>query len=172
MRKTLLFTTFVLFFINQNIHAQYKLDEGQGQLNAGLGLSSKWGKPVYIGFDYGVHRYISVGAEATYRIYNDNYTNTQGLNVHTKQTTTAVLVNGNFHFTGLLGFQDEWDVYMGLNAGVAYNYNIDSKSNSTVGGVGAQVGMRYYFTDNLAINLELGGATIFDWGKVGISIVL
>jgi len=39
-------------------------------------------------------------------------------------------------------------------------------------GIGAQVGGRYYFSDNVGINIEFGGGNAFSGGKVGISILL
>jgi len=150
----------IAFLISQNVYSQYKLKVGDAQLNAGVGLSSLWGSPVYVGFDYGVHRYISVGAEVSYRSYLDG--------AHDRQNTAGVLGNGNFHFTGLLGIPDEWDIYMGLNVG-AYYRSSSTGSTSSGAGLGAQFGGRYYFNDNFGINLEVGGGTIFDWGKLGIT---
>jgi len=150
----------IAFLLSSDVYSQYKLGVGDAQLNAGVGLSTQWGSPVYVGFDYGVHKYISVGAEASYRSYWDRW--------HDRQNTLALLGNGNFHFSGLLDIPDEWDIYMGLNLGGYYNSSSTGKSSAGVG-IGAQFGGRYYFTDNFGINLEVGGGTIFDWGKVGIS---
>jgi outer membrane immunogenic protein len=142
--------------------AQYKLDQGDVQLNAGFGISSRYGNPVSVGLDVGVHRYFSVGAEASFRSYRDSYRDTQQI--------IGLLANANFHMGGLVGIPDEWDIYMGLSPGVAYRSN-STGVTSFVFGVGGQVGVRYYFTDHFAARLELGGGTLFDQGQIGISYV-
>jgi outer membrane immunogenic protein len=152
----------IAFLLSSDVYSQYKLGVGDAQLNAGVGLSTQWGSPVYVGFDYGVHKYISVGAEASFRSYWDRDRD--------RQNTLAILGNGNFHFSGLLNIPDEWDIYMGLNLGGYYNSASTGKTSGGVG-IGAQFGGRYYFTDHFGINLEAGGGTIFDWGKLGISYV-
>jgi hypothetical protein len=160
MKKSIIIA--FVFLVSANAYAQYKLRVGDTQLNAGVGLSTHWGSPVYVGVDYGVHRYISVGGEVSFRSYIDEFDHT------TRQNTLALLANGNFHFTGLLGIPKEWDVYMGLNLGGYHNSSSTGTSSSGIG-IGAQFGGRYYFNDNFGINVEVGGGTIFDWGKVGMS---
>jgi hypothetical protein len=154
----------IAFLLSSSAYSQYKLRVGDAQLNAGLGLSTHWGSPVYVGFDYGVHRYVSVGAEASFRSYT--YNNDFGVTI--RQNTLALLVNGNFHFSGLLPIPKDWDIYMGMNVGGYYN-NTNTNIRGSGFGIGAQFGGRYYFNDNFGINLEVGGGTIFDWGKLGIS---
>jgi hypothetical protein len=148
------------FLTSLNGFSQYKLGVGDAQLNAGVGLSSHWGSPIYVGIDYGVHKYVSIGAEASFRSYLDGFND--------RQNTMALLMNGNFHFTGLIPIPKIWDIYMGLNVGGYFSAS-STGTSSTGAGIGGQFGARYYFTDNFAINLEVGGGTIFDWGKFGIS---
>ncbi|MES2559558.1 MAG: hypothetical protein V4590_07455 [Bacteroidota bacterium] len=47
--------------------AQGPIGKGQNQLNLGVGLSS-WGIPVYIGFDHGVHKDVTIGGEFSFLI--------------------------------------------------------------------------------------------------------
>jgi len=39
-------------------------------------------------------------------------------------------------------------------------------------GRGAQIGGRYYFTQKVGINLELGGGNAFSGGKIGLTFKL
>jgi hypothetical protein len=73
-----------------------------------------------------------------------------------------------------LNIPSTWDFYAGLNLGFYYwNSRNDYPGNSRSGiGLGAQIGGRYYFTNKIGLNLELGGGNAFSGGKVGISIRL
>jgi len=152
--------------------AQYKLAKGNAQLNAGVGFSG-WGIPVYFGFDYGVHRDISIGAELSFRSYTNRWGYyDKGNNLRNDNFTHSIFgvsANGNYHFNTLLKIPKEWDFYAGLNLGV-YFWSSPSVYNGNGGtqlGLGAQVGGRYYFTKNWGINLELGGGNVFSGGKFG-----
>ncbi|MDX2188268.1 MAG: outer membrane beta-barrel protein [Bacteroidota bacterium] len=149
-------------------HAQYKLDKGKAQLNAGVGFSG-WGIPVYIGLDYGVHKNISVGGELSFRSYS-NYYRGYGYN----HQIFGLSANGNYHFNSVFKIPREWDLYAGLNLGFYFwsspnDYRSDRYDNGTGVGLGLQVGGRYYFSDKFGINLELGGGSAFSGGKFGIS---
>lgn len=158
-----LITTSVLF-------AQNPIAKGQSQFNAGVGLSS-WGIPVYLGLDYGIHKDITLGGELSYRSYRNNR---KGYNY--THSIIGISGNGNYHFNSLLKIPTNWDFYAGLNIGF-YIWNspndyYDDGSHSSGLGLGAQIGGRYYFTDKIGINLELGGGNAFSGGKFGISIKL
>lgn len=53
------------------IFSQSPLYVGSSQLNVGVGLSD-YGVPVYVGFDHAVSRDITLGAELSYRAYNEH----------------------------------------------------------------------------------------------------
>ena len=169
MKKSLVLFTFIsLFFAVFQAQAQNPIAKGQSQINAGLGLSSR-GLPVYIGFDYGVHDDITVGAELSYRGYRESL----GAGRYT-HSIFGILVNGNYHFNNLLNISSEWDFYAGLNAGI-YIWNTPNDypgTNPSSFGLGAQIGGRYYFTEKLGVNLEFGGGHAYGGGKVGLSIKL
>ncbi len=88
-----------------------KIEKGQSQVNAGIGLSNGWGTLVYIGADYGVHNDISVGVEASYasKKYDYGHYSTQ-----LKGTWFGIGVNGNYHFNTLLDIPKKWDLYAGV----------------------------------------------------------
>jgi hypothetical protein len=159
----LLATTYTVAF------SQYALDKGKAQINAGLGFSN-WGLPVYLGFDYGVHKDISLGAEASFRTYNENY---RGFKY--RHNIIGLAANGNYHFNGLLDIPKEWDFYAGLNVGFfIWNTNNDQYAGSGTSGLGlgAQLGGRYYFNEKFGLNLEVGGGNRVSGGRFGITIKL
>lgn len=150
--------------------AQYALPKGRTQLNAGLGLSS-WGVPVYVGFDAGVHRDISVGGELSFRSYHDHY---KGNDFRYQHSIIGISANGNYHFNTLMEIPENWDFYAGLNLGFYFwNSDDDYPGDGSSGlGLGAQVGGRYYFNDRWGINLEVGTASAFSGGKFGVTYKL
>lgn len=138
------------------VHAQYALKTGKMQFNGGVGLNqSVWGIPLYVGLDYGFEKNISFGGELSIRSFvnSSSYSSIIGLNG-----------NANYHFVELLGIEDIYDVYAGLDLGFYSGLNTLS--------YGAHIGGRYYFKKNMAINLELGGGVAFNSGKAGLSILL
>lgn len=149
--------------------AQYPLAKGKTQINAGFGFST-WGLPVYLGLDYGVHKDISIGGEASFRSYQNKFSG-----VSYSHSIIGLAVNGNYHFNELLEIRDnKWDVYAGATIGF-YIWRSDNnyKGSGASGlGFGAQLGGRYYFSERMGINLELGGGNAFSTGKLGITIKL
>ncbi len=170
MKKKLLL--FSLSLASITMQAQYMLNKGDAQLNAGVGLSS-WGIPVYIGFDYGVHKDISVGGEISVRSYNSNRWGNKKYNYayNYRFTVFGISANGNYHFNTILAIPTKYDLYAGLNLGFyAVSYPDGYNGSRLTGlGLGAQIGGRYYFNEHVALNLELGGGSAFGGGKFGIS---
>jgi outer membrane immunogenic protein len=166
MKKQIL--TFILVLAISLIFAQSPLPKGKSQINAGVGLST-WGVPVYLGFDYGVHPDISLGAEVSYRGYNDNWRDHKY-----KHSVIGILGNANYHFNTILNIPSNWDFYAGLNLGFySWNSPNDYEGSHTSGvGLGAQIGGRYFFSDKVGVNLEFGGGNAFSGGKFGLTIKL
>jgi outer membrane immunogenic protein len=163
MKKSIL--TIVMFFATIVMFAQCPIGIGEKQLNAGVGLSS-WGFHVYVGFDYGALKDISLGGELSFRSYDDKWNNaTYHLRV------IGISGNGNYHFNRILEIPSKWDFYAGLNLGFyIWNAPDDYNGSHTSGlGLGAQIGGRYYFSDKLGLNLEFGGGNAFSGGKFGIT---
>lgn len=164
MKKQIL--TFFLVLATSVILAQNPLSKGHTQINAGVGFST-WGVPVYLGFDYGVHPDISLGAEISYRGYDDTWDNDKY-----RHSVIGFLGNANYHFNTVLNIPSNWDFYAGLNLGFySWNSPYGYKGNHTSGlGLGAQIGGRYFFSDKVGINLEFGGGNAFSGGKFGLTI--
>jgi hypothetical protein len=158
----------LMAFAITQAHSQYALQTGKMQFNGGIGLSS-WGLPLYAGVDYGFDKNISFGGELSFRSFNERV-----FGARYTSSIIGVAGNANYHFVEMLGIDDLFDVYAGLNVGVyIWNTSGDYLGNGGTGlGIGAQIGGRYYFKKNMAVNVELGGGNAFSGGKVGLSILL
>lgn len=166
MKKQVL--VFIMVLATSFIFAQSPIAKGGAQINAGVGLSS-WGIPVYLGFDYGVHPDITLGAELSFRSYSDNWHDDKY-----KHTVFGILGNANYHFNTILNIPPAWDFYAGLNLGF-YSWSSPDGyegSNTSGVGIGAQIGGRYYFSNKVGINLEFGGGSGSSGGKFGLTIKL
>jgi len=154
-----------LLFLTSLSFGQGSLAKGKSQLNAGLGLSN-WGVPVYVGFDHGVHRDITLGGELSFASFRERDSGNDY-----NHTIMAISGNGNYHFNRILNIPKEFDFYAGLNLGY-YVWTSPSSYHGTHSnglGLSAQVGGRYYFSNNLGINLELGGGSALSGAKIGIT---
>lgn len=164
MRKLLL----LVVLVSVSVFAQYPLKNGEKQINFGVGFSS-WGLPIYGGVDFGIHKDISVGGEISFRSYSDDW----GTKSYS-HSIIGVLGNANYHFGNALKLDSKWDVYAGLNIGF-FSWSSPSGyggSHTSGLGLGAQLGARYYFSPNWAINLEFGGGNATSGGKIGASVKL
>ncbi len=148
--------------------SQSPLSVGKNQLNVGVGLSG-WGVPVYLGLDHGISRDLTIGAEFSYRSYNENWNSNKY-----DHSIMGFSGNLNYHFNSLLSIPHQWDVYVGPNLGF-YVWNspndYDGDHNSGLG-IGAQLGFRYFLSDKVALNLEFGGGNAFSGGKFGLTFKL
>lgn len=160
MRTTCLVTFTLLLATFGHLRAQYALQTGKMQINGGFILSQ--GLPVYAGIDYGFDKNISLGGELTLSFYR-----------------SMIAANANYHLAKIFGIDDNiFDVYGGVTLGLMLrNQSFDAESgpvyysNSPVN-FGIQIGGRYYFKKNLAVNLELGGGIAHSGIKTGISYLL
>jgi len=158
----------VLTAITFTSFAQGSLAKGEAQINAGVGLSS-WGIPVYAGFDYGVHPDITLGAEASFRGFNENWRGDRY-----RHSVIGISGNANYHFNRILKIPSKWDFYAGGNLGF-YLWNSPNGylGNRASGlGLGGQIGGRYFVSNKVGLNLEVGGGNAFSGGKFGLTIKL
>lgn len=149
-------------------YSQGSLPKGKSQLNFGVGFSN-WGVPVYLGFDNSISRDFTLGAEISHRSYRENWKDNKY-----RHAITGVLGNINYHFNHALNVPKAVDFYGGLNIGFfAWSSpdNYDGTHNSGLG-LGAQLGGRYYLSNKVSLNLELGGGSAFSGGKFGLTIKL
>lgn len=166
MKKFLFSVTALLFLLSAN--AQYPLEKGKAQLNAGMGYSG-WGMPVYAGLDFGIHKDMSVGLELSFRRYSEKYKT-----ILYNHSITGIVFNWNYHLNSILKIAYPWNIYAGLNAGyfIWNSPGVYPGNNVSGTGLSGQIGFRYYFNDKAALNLEGGSGTAFKGGKIGITIKL
>ncbi len=148
------------------VNSQATLSPGKYQLNAGFGLSD-WGIPLYVSFDCGLENNFTAGGELSFRSYNESINGKSY-----RDAITGISGNINYHLNEVFNIPENFDVYGGLNLGY-YSWSTASGysgSHSSGLGLGAQLGGRYYWSNNLGVNLELGGGNVFSSGKIGLTI--
>jgi len=166
MKKLVFGIAFVL--ISLFTFSQGSVPIGKTQLNVGAGFSD-FGTPVYIGFDHGVARNVTLGGEFSYRGYREHWDN-----YYYNHNIMGFSGNGNYHFNQIFEIPSRWDLYAGLNVGFYIWTSPDSYhgSESSGLGLGAQVGGRFFLTPKVGLNLEFGGGNEFSGGKFGLTIKL
>jgi outer membrane immunogenic protein len=167
MKTSIIALIIFLSLYSHTSNAQAPLKVGRNQLNFGVGISG-WGVPLYIGFDHGFKKDITLGGEFSFRSYTDNFNKYK---YH--HSIISLSANGNYHFNSILSIPQNWDFYSGLNLGYYYwNSPADYRGDGASGiGLGAQIGGRYFFHKNLGANLEFGGATVTSGGKFGLTLL-
>ena len=121
---------------------------GKGDQKVQIGLNG-WGNGTGITatYDYGLGNIVSLGAGANF--YFDGYKDDN------KDNNFFVFGRLNAHLQEPLGLPEKWDIYPGIDLGLLGNDF----------GIGAHIGARYFFNDNLGIFLEAGNN-----GSLGLSI--
>ena len=179
MKKLIL--TFAIVVLGWQFTNAQALEQGNSLINVGMGFGSYMGSgngyqttfpPLYGSYEYMINDNISVGAFASYTASEYKYTfpNMEGGtgsvdDYKWKFSYLNAGALGNYHFVN----NDQIDVYGGLKLGYT---NVSSKFNSSndesnnifktlnlaSSGVlfGAQVGARYFFSEHIAVNVELG----------------
>ncbi|SFI38140.1 DUF6646 family protein [Halpernia frigidisoli] len=147
MKKLILVCT--LFFAASMANAQAWSGKGDQKIQVGLsGLG--YGTGVVGTYDYGLSKIISLGVGAN--IFFDHNNNKY------QDDDFAVFGRLNFHLQQPLGLPSKWDIYPGIDLGVL-------GKNGTY--IGAHIGARYYFNQNIGIYLEAGNN-----GSIGVSFNL
>ncbi len=186
MKKTLRILVFSVALIcampAASTYAQL-FDKGDKVISAGLGLGATYYSlggtsmvmpVIFASGDYCLREdlgpgNLGVGAIIAYSSYKDNYYLSD--DYYWKYNTFMLGARGTYHFTDLV---DKLDLYGGITLGGKienakwHGPNVGAKSDPS-GGVLAEFfgGARYYFTDNIAANGELGYGVA--WLKLAIS---
>lgn len=167
MKKNLFLA--LLCFSAFTVFAQAPLENGRVQLNAGVGTSG-WGTPVYVGLDLGVGSNFTLGGELSYRSTDEFHDGSWH-----DYSVTGLGANVNYHFNKVLRIPSKWDLYGGLGLNYyIFNYKdryFDGREDSEIG-LGAQIGLRYFFNKNFGLNIEGGGGNATSGAKVGITYKL
>ncbi len=172
-----------------------QLEQGNSLINLGVGMGSYIGSgsgykttlpPLEVSYEYLVNDNISVGGffAMTKSEFNYSFPDLGGgssspQNFKFNYSYMMFGAIGNYHFVN----NDKFDVYGGVRIGynkVNVDYSSDDATTDSLlksinldsSGMlfGAQVGGRYFFTDNLAVNMEVGyGLAI---AKLGLTFKL
>jgi len=187
MKKILFIVLAIVFSLNISQKAQAQVfDKGTALLDAGVGIPY-YGyvsiPPVFGSFEVGVHKYIGVGVTGGfyswgYRNYLSNYYYRRSL------------IGGGFgafHFSELLKQLDldmgdllnSLDLYYKMGFGlrfymhneyVSYDNRIENFSEIYPSFM-AVLGGRFYFSDKMAVFMEVG-PDFYSWTKFGITLKL
>lgn len=121
---------------------------GSGDQKAQFGLSV-WGNGTGITgtYDYGISDLISLGGGVNF--YFDNFRDNNNDN------NFFLFGRFNVHLRDVLDLPEKFDVYPGLDVGLLGNDF----------GLGAHIGARYFFTENIGAFIEAGNN-----GSIGVSL--
>jgi len=110
--------------------------------------------PVHAGMEFGLTEEISVGFDVEWRLYNDGWSH----------SVFAFQVRGDYYFNTLIGLDGIWDVYAGLQFGPSFFTATNDYPKTAKGfnfALDGLVGGRWYFSDNMALNAEVGLIGVF-----------
>lgn len=171
-------TTFCVMVIMSTIHnAQAQFNPYADEvklLSAGLGISG-WGIPLYVRFEAPVADNITIGGSLSFQSKSESYTGASW-----NHTIFGLVFRGSYHFNELLEINDKWDLYAGLGLGYYFwetkyeGTGTGTYTGSGNGGLslGLHIGGRYFVTDKLGLNLEVGGGTVLGGGTIGVTFLL
>lgn len=132
----------------------YSQNQGP-HFNAGLGLDGR-GIPVYASYDWGFKEDFNLGVGAAFNTGGDEFDG-------------GVFGAGFFtqwYADRVLDIPSDFDAYAGIGV---YYYN---HKNGDDLDLGLFIGGRYYFNDKIGLNLEFGGGTLVQGGRIGVSWAL
>ncbi len=143
MKNVKKFAFLVLVFVSTMAFSQAYNGKGDKKLSAGLSAFG-YGTGITGTFDYGLTDLISIGAGSEFYFEKENNSN----------DNLFVFGRLNFHLGKTLNLSEQMDLYPGVNLGV----------RADEFGLGAHLGFRYFFSDNLGAFIEIG-----NHGSIGIS---
>lgn len=147
MKQLFLILLFTVFSIG-TYNAQAYNGNGDKKLQLGINAFGK-GTGITGSFDYGLVDWFSVGGGA------DFY---WGDNVHNGDESNFFLYGrGNFHLGNIIGLPSNMDLYPSVKVGFL----------NTGFWLGASLGYRYFFNDNIGAYVEVG-----NFGSLGVIINL
>ena len=134
-----------MLFLGQMAFAQAWSGKGDQKLQVGF---NGWGNGNGItgSYDYGLGKIVSIGAGAN--VYFDGYKD------NNKDNNLFFFARAGFHLQEPLSLPEKWDIYPGVNLGIL----------GKDFGLGAYLGVRYFFNNNIGIYGEFGNN-----GSLGVS---
>lgn len=126
-----------MLFAGQAIFAQSW--SGKGDQKVQIGFNGwGYGNGITGTYDYGLGKIVSIGAGANF--YFSGYKNAN------KDNNIFVFGRVGFHLQDPLNLPENWDIYPGINLGLL----------GRDFGIGAHLGVRYFFNNNVGVYGEFG----------------
>ena len=156
----------ILSVASEKAFAQY--EKGDKILNLGIGGGGYgfYGSGFAVGgsFEYGVHEFISVGAQVDFNFYNYGY----NFGPSDNYVSLPIAARGSYHYGKHFLTIDKLDLYAGPVLGFSIDGNEYYSGTSIV--IGAQAGARYFFKPALGVFLELSGGSNVIPVKAGVAL--
>lgn len=157
MKRTITILVLMLSFAVTTAVAQEGGTGAPGtRVNVGTGLWSKSPviMPAHAGMEFGIAEEIAVGFDIEWRLFNDGWSH----------SIFVFQARGDYYFNNLIGITDTWDVYAGLQAGAGIITAPNGYPGTNKGfnfALDGYVGGRWYFSDSMALNAEVGLMGVF-----------
>ncbi len=123
---------------------QAPLAQGQLAFNGGVGLG-RAPLPLFVGLDGAVHPDVTVGGD---------------LFVSSRMNDVTLMGRVDYHWNRLLGIPRDGDFYLGAGVVVA-DYGLWPR---------LQIGGRWFFSERVGLNLEIGGESKWAGGLFGVTV--
>lgn len=148
-------------------HHANNISNNYGSFANGLNLRGEWGIHDYVGLGF------YTGVQGGRHWYGNHYGYNHGF------LSIPLGIQANFHFYQLIADKtgknihaDKLDVYGGIYAGSGlaflFNTNYNKGNVGALGFAGTQVGVRFFFTEKIGVNLEVSGGWGRSSGAVGV----
>jgi hypothetical protein len=142
----ILFGAIFFLFIAITTQAQSYDGKGDSKINVGYNIYDyQNGSGIKATYSYGLSDQFSLGAGATYYFNNED-------------NDYFLYVRASFHLGPLMDLPPKLDIYPGVEIGYLSSQNI---------GLGAYLGIRYFFNDRIGIYTEIGS-----YGAIGLSVCI
>jgi len=176
MKRIALYLAMAIFTLSLNAQEELPTAKGNKLLNVGTGTFGGSGGlnfiPIHIGMDFFIVNILSAGFDLNWRYYAS-----QGVVGKPNLFTAQVVVD--YHFNELMNLSPSWDFYTGLKLGAGYmltdeeleDYNTHYKSGVKFV-FDARAGIRYYINNGLALNSEVGVASVSGTKTTGASFTI
>lgn len=169
--KKILSTLFVIALLSMSSKSAFaQFEKGDKLLNVGIGgggygyYGGNGGFAVGGSFEYGIHEFVSIGAQADFRFYSYNYL---GLGSNS-YVSIPIAARGSYHYGKHFLKIEQLDLYAGPVLGV----NIDGSEyyDGTNIVIGAFAGAKWYFKPKMGVFAELSGGSNVLPVKAGLAL--
>ena len=158
----LVFVAALLLSFTQQSKAQDGYGEGNIDLFLDFGFTTGLGlAPVSVGGNFMINDNISVGAEVGFRMDNSKYWVSYADHRKLKRSGFDFITRGDYHFNELLGAPDEFDIFAGIDVGIAFygNYKHENyiyQDSKVYFLAGPHIGGKWFFSEKFGVHMITG----------------